>query len=132
MDRGARTITGLAVPYDRSAVSGSRRYRFLPGWARPAGRVPFLRDHNHSLRLGRLAELTETPAGLTTVLTVQRGRRGDRALDDAGSGRFWLSLWAALHRAELRRDPDDSGVLLVVAADLLEVSLTDRPAFGLR
>lgn len=132
VDMGARTISGLAVPYDRSAVSGSRRYRWLPGWARYDGRVPFLRDHDHAQRLGRAADIFETEAGLAVVLTVNRGRRGDRALEDADSGRFGLSQFSALHRAVVRRDPDDFGVLLVVTADLIEFSLTARPAFGLR
>lgn len=132
VDRAARTISGVATPYDRSAVSGSRAFRFLPGWARYSGRVRLLLDHDPAQRLGRALQITDTPGGLAVVLLVDRGRRGDRALDRVATGGLGLSPHARLDRTRLARDPDDPHVLLVAAADLVELSLTARPAFEMR
>lgn len=132
VDMGARTITGIAVPYGPAATSGSRRYRFLPGFARHNGRVPLLLDHDNAQRLGWCAEFTDLVAGLLVVGVVKRGPRGDRALAEASAGRLGFSVRPRYNTAVLRPDPDDPPVRLVVAAELLEITLTARPAFGLR
>jgi hypothetical protein len=130
VDLDARTIRGLGVPYDQVARSGSRLFRFLPGWARHGARVPLLRDHDFSQRLGWATEFTETPAGLVVLLRVFTGPAGDRALAEAA--RLGLSPRIPVLTADLRRDPGNPGVRLVVSADLLELSLTARPAFEMR
>jgi hypothetical protein len=131
VDMGARTISGLAVPYGRSAVSGSRRYRYLPGWRRGDGRVPLVVDHDNAQRVGRVEQIADSPAGLFVVAFVRRGQRGDRLLAETAASRLGLSVYAPMEAAELRPDPDEPGARLVVAADLVHISLTRRPAFGI-
>lgn len=129
VDVGARTITDIAVPYGRTAVMSNRAFRFLPGWAR-YGRVPLLLDHDRSQRLGRAVQITDTPAGLAVVLFVKRGPRGDWALAEVDAGRLGLSPGVALDPALLEPDPDDPPVRLVADAELTEITLTARTAFG--
>jgi len=131
VDMGARTITGLAVPYGRSAVSGSRRYRYLPGWRRGDGRVPLLYDHDNAQRVGRSLQIADIPSGLHVVLFVNRGGHGDRLLAETAACRLGLSVRAPMEDAVWRPDPDEPGTRLVVAADLVHISLTRRPAFGI-
>lgn len=124
VDWGARTISGLAVPYGPAARVGGRRYRFLPGWALHDGPVKLLRDHDNSQRVGRVA-LADCPTGLLAVATVKRGRRGDRVLAIAGR----LGFSVGVEWRELLPDPADPRVRLVVAAWLNEISVTEDPAF---
>lgn len=130
VDVGARTITGLAVPYGRQAVNGGRRLRFLPGWARHDGRVRLLVDHDPAQRAGKALHIADTAAGLAVVLFVNRGRRGDRLLAETESGRLGLSVGAPPQWCEFQPDPDDPGLRLVVSGRLTEISLTAKPAFG--
>lgn len=125
VDWAARTITGLAVPYGRTARSGGRRIRYLPGWWRTDGPVWLLRDHDNSQRLGRALQLVDVDAGLHAVLSVRPGRAGDRALAQADAGDLGLSV-----HAELVELIPEHGVRLVVAGLLREISVTENPAFG--
>lgn len=127
VDRAARTVAGLAVPYGVVARSGGRRCRFGPGWWRTGGRVRLLRDHDNAQRLGRVVELADVLAGLFAVARVLPGRPGDRALAEAAAGELWFST--GVPEVVLRPDPDDPRVRLVVSGLLAEISLTDDPAF---
>lgn len=128
VDLAARTITGVAVPYGTVARSGGRRFRFTPGWARH-DQVLLLRDHNHSLRLGRATALVDARHGLVAAFLVRRTPRGDRALHAARHGELGLSVGPEWQPGDLQPDPEHAGVLLVVGGDLPEISLTARPAF---
>lgn len=131
VDLGARTITGPAVPYGRSAVSGSRAFRFLPGWARYSF-VPLLLDHDFSQRLGRITAIGDTAAEMAALAHLTASPRADWALSEADAGRLRFSVRFRPETAVIRPDPDDPAARLVVAAELLEISLTARPAFGSR
>ena len=130
VDLGARTITGLAVPYGRAARILGRQYRFRRGWARVEGRVLVLRDHDNSQRVGRALQLADTTGGLQVVLYVRPGRRNDRLLHMTASGELWLSV--GIGPPELVVDPADTRVRLVTSAALPEISLTASPAFETR
>lgn len=128
VDVGARLVTGLATPYDRSGQSGTLRFQFLPGWlANADARIWLLRDHDQAQRVGRVTHLCELGAGVVAQARIDRGPAGDRALAGAVQGHLGLSPGLA-RGGTYRRE---HGVLLVVSAPLLELTLTANPAFGL-
>lgn len=125
VDHQARTITGLVVPYGRVGVTRGRRWRYVPCCLRWQGRVPLLVDHDQSQRVGRAVDLRETRAGLRGVFAVDRGRAGDRALALAAVA----GLSAGVDLTHTVPDATHRGVVLVVTAELDEVSLTRAPTF---
>lgn len=132
VDTGARTITGLAVPYGAVARSGGRRYRFAPGSLKYAAvnRVKLLRDHANGSAVGKAISLVETVKGLVATFRVSMGAAGDEVLalaaDEVLDG---LSVGVDFRDEDLSPDPQNPGVLLVTSAALREISLTAIPAF---
>jgi hypothetical protein len=132
VDVCARTIVGPVVPYGPTAVGRlrpGRRYRFEPGWP-TYGSSLLLRDHDQSQRLGRVVDLAEALDGLHVLVRVGPGRAGDQALRLAAAGVLGFSPGVELYAFE--PDPLNAGVDLVLAGELLEVSLTADPAFDWR
>ncbi|MGC4769204.1 hypothetical protein ACLQ25_09515 [Micromonospora sp. DT44] len=125
VDHHARTITGLVVPYGRIAVNRGRRWRYAPRCLRWQGRVPLLVDHDQSQRVGWAVDLRETRAGLRGLFAVDRGPAGDRALALAAVA----GLSAGVDLTHTVPDATQHRVVLVVTAELDEVSLTRTPAF---
>lgn len=132
VDTGARTITGLAVPYGKTAKSDGRRFRFQRGAIKygPLHRVKLLRDHDRSQALGKAIDITDTAAGMLITFKVSPGAAGDAALalaaDQVLDG---LSIGVDFSSADYRPDPQNPGAYLVFNASLREVSLTAVPAF---
>lgn len=128
VDMGARTIQGIALPYGRTARLGGRHFRFLPGWWTTTGRIPVLRDHNNALRAGRAIHLAEDPErGLYTVLKLGRSRLADQLLAEAAAGVLGMSVGYV--REKTHTDRREPGIHLVDSAVLVEITLTDNPAF---
>lgn len=130
VNKERRTITGLAVPFNQSAINQRRRWQFLPDSLEYAdlGRVKLLRDHDWSQALGKAVELAQTPEGYLVTLKVARGPEGDKALALAEDGAVdGLSINVDI--LDAIPDPNNPGVMLVRRALLREVSLTARPAF---
>jgi hypothetical protein len=131
VDWSARTITGPAIPYDRTAFIGGRHYQFAEHWARHDV-VPLLHEHDNARRAGRAIALTDTPAALCVVLKVSPGRLGDGLLERTHAGALGLSPKFVPDPGGLAHMPGRPGALLVISAWLVELSLTVKPAFGLR
>jgi len=133
VDADARTIEGLAVPWDVGAVTaGGQLYRFARGGARFAdvGRVKLLRDHEPSRAVGKAVSIVDTPEGLFARFKVARGAAGDEALTLAADGVIdGLSVGVDFKSGDVAHDPHDSHVLRVTGFNLREVSLTPLPAF---
>ncbi len=129
VDMDARTISGLAVPYNRLA----KGVTFAPGslkWSDPS-RVKLLRDHDPRQPLGYATALTETAKGLQATFKVGTHAAGDEALllaaDRVMDG---LSIGVDF---DLRLDTTPStkfrGASQVNRADLRETSIVAVPAF---
>lgn len=128
VDLTARTITGLAVPYGRPALSGGRRWQFAQGSLKygDVSRVKLLLSHDFAQAIGKAVSLTETAAGLMAVFKVARGDAGDRALILAEDGVLdGLSVGVGPGGTYAEVD----GVQHATSAPLLEISLTPSPAF---
>lgn len=123
-----RTISGTAVPWDVvGTVSDGRRVRFAPGSlsADPATLPVVLRDHDRGRPLGRVSAARDTGAGLEVDTRVSSTRDGDEALVLAADG----VLGAFSVGADPTRWHDDAGVLVVEAAEWVELSLLTFGAF---
>jgi len=133
VNKTARTVEGLALPYGAVASKYGLKYRFLKGslrWNRSAvNRVKLLRDHDMGQPLGSAVKLSDGAAGLAVKFKVASGIEGDRALALASEGVLdGLSVGVDFDLAtDVEMGADD--VLSVLRADLREVSLTAMPAF---
>lgn len=139
VDTEARTITGLAVPYNAVADKYGLKYRFLPGsleYSSP-DRMPHLQDHMTPVGFHR--SITDSDAGPVVALSVLSGPDGspermrrDQLLYDAQNG-----LYSGLSvGVDFSLDPedgdvtvDDEGVINVQRATWRETSTTYLPAF---
>jgi hypothetical protein len=140
VDQGARTITGLAVPYNATANKYGMKYSFAPGsleYSDPA-RMAHLIDHTTPVGFHR--SVTDSAAGPVVSLAVLDGPDGspakaqrDQLLYDAANG-----LYSGLSvGVDFSMDPEDGDVeydadtdtYRVVRATWRETSTTYMPAF---
>lgn len=130
VDKEARTITGLAVPFGVVGNNGYGSYRFSKD-SLDYDKVKFLLDHDWSQACGSVT-FTTTDEGLVMTAKIARGARGDEALalaDDLGDGtRVYDGLSIGLSNTA-RFEQDDNGVYDCISATVLEVSGTPCPAF---
>jgi hypothetical protein len=140
VDKAARTITGLAVPYNAVADKFGMKYSFKPGsleYSDPA-RMAHLMDHTTPVGFHR--SVTDGPDGPVVELAVLDGPEGspakaqrDQLLYDAEHG-----LYSGLSvGVDFNLDPEagdveydaETGVFNVVRATWRETSTTYMPAF---
>jgi phage head maturation protease len=133
-DSAKRTITGLAIPWNRVARSIGYQWKFAPGslhWA-DSKRVKLDMDHIDGSEMGFAASLVNGPDGLMSSFKVARGQSGDDALMLAEDGvKDGLSVWVTFDGEAdgWTADPADERVRLVHSATLRKVALTAIPAF---
>jgi hypothetical protein len=140
VDQAARTITGLAVPYNAVADKFGLKYSFKPGsleYSDPA-RMAHLMDHTTPVGFHR--SVTDSAAGPVVELAVLDGPEGspakaqrDQLLYDAEHGLYsGLSVGVDFNidpeSGDVELDPE-SGVYNVVRATWRETSTTYMPAF---
>jgi HK97 family phage portal protein/HK97 family phage prohead protease len=131
VDRGARTITGLAVPYNvASKLKYGRRWSFDANsllLRDPVSKTKLLVQHDRAQAVGKVLEFTQTPDGLIVTFQVARGPAGDHALTMAEDG-IWDGLSPGLGDGGTYTECSD-GTLRPVGVPLAEISLTPDPAF---
>lgn len=128
VDTEARTITGLAVPYGKTATSRGRRFQFARGalrWTDPS-RVKLYIGHDPSSAVGYALSLDDREDGLYATFKVARGPEGDRALSLA-EDRVLDGLSAGLGEGGTFNAVD--GIQHGTGVPLKEISLTPCPAF---
>lgn len=130
-----RTISGLAVPWNKVAYSRGQKWKFLPGslhWTEPS-RVKANLDHDHERVVGKAVRLEPTQVGLDTSVQLGRSPEAKRALEDAEDGIFdGFSIEVQFNQAvgdKITADPEDQSVNLVHRATLSGIALTPMPAF---
>jgi HK97 family phage prohead protease len=133
VDTEARTITGLALPYNRVGTRAGMRFRFAPGalsWNGDVTRIKLLRGHDATMAIGYAETIEETAEGLRVRFKVARGPAGDEALQLAEDRVLdGLSVGVDFSDRDVDRDPADASVMLIRRAELREVSLTPLPSF---
>jgi hypothetical protein len=140
VDEAARTITGLAVPYNAVADKYGMKYSFAPGsleYSDPA-RLAHLKDHMTPVGFHR--SVTDTAAGPMVELAVLDAPEGspakferDQLLYDAAHGLYTgLSIGVDFNMDPEAGDVEydaEADVYRVVRATWRETSSTYMPAF---
>ena len=124
-----RTISGVAVEYGVTAtVSDGTQVKFMPGSLSAAGRKPKLyMQHSSDLIIGQVVERVDTGNAMMFVAKVSATRLGDEALVLASDGTI---SEVSVGVAPTKYSFDEEGVMLIQAADWLELSLVSQPAFA--
>ncbi len=133
VDVPRRLISGMVVPWGKTARSGGRRWSFTRGsltWG-PTSRVKLNTNHDHTQAIAKAIRLMNTDAGLDATFQVARGPEGDRALSLAEDGVLdGFSIEVDFDEdGAFSPDPDKPEVYVVSKGRLGGVALTGFPAF---
>ncbi len=124
-----RTITGIALPYNTEAtVSGGQTVSFLPGSLPTEGKAPKLyMSHDSTQAIGLVTERADSPEAMYFSAKVSTTALGDEALILAADG-VLDSVSVGVNPTKFSYNED--GVMIVEAADWMELSLVPQPAFA--
>jgi HK97 family phage prohead protease len=124
-----RTITGIALPYNVEAtVSGGQTVSFLPGSLPTEGKAPKLyMSHDASQAIGLVTERSDDDEAMYFTAKVSTTALGDEALVLAADG-VLDSVSVGVNPTKFSYNED--GVMIVEAADWMELSLVPQPAFS--
>ena len=123
-----RTITGIAVPYNVVANASGTEVMFIRGSLPTEGKAPKLyMSHDASQAIGIVTERDDDEEHMYFVARVSSTELGDDALVLAADG--------VLDSVSVGVNPtkyiyDDDGVMVIEAAQWLELSLVSQPAFA--
>lgn len=130
VDREARTIRGLIVPYGVPALSKGKWWQFAKGtltFADPT-RIKLWIQHEAATAVGYAFELEDTDAGMLGAFKVARGDEGDRALTLA-EDKVLDGFSIGLRQGGKYRLDTATGVYHAISVPLMETSLTPAPSF---
>ena len=124
-----RTITGIALPYNVEAtVSGGQVVSFMPGSLPTDGKAPKLyMSHDSTQAIGLVTERADSPEAMYFTAKVSTTSLGDEALVLAADG-VLDSVSVGVNPTKFSYNED--GVMIVEAADWMELSLVPQPAFS--
>jgi HK97 family phage prohead protease len=124
-----RTITGIALPYNTEAtVSGGQTVSFLPGSLPTEGKAPKLyMSHDSTQAIGLVTERSDDEEAMYFTAKVSTTALGDEALVLAADG-VLDSVSVGVNPTKFSYNED--GVMIVEAADWMELSLVPQPAFS--
>ena len=124
----ARTITGIAVPYNVAANASGTEVMFMRGSLPVEGKAPKLyMQHDASQAIGLVTERTDDEENMYFSAKVSATALGDEALVLAADG-VLDSVSVGVNPTKFTYNQD--GVMVVEAADWLELSLVPQPAFA--
>ena len=124
----ARTITGIAVPYNVAANASGTEVMFMRGSLPVEGKAPKLyMQHNAEQAIGLVTERTDDEENMYFSAKVSATALGDEALVLAADG-VLDSVSVGVNPTKFSYNED--GVMVVEAAQWLELSLVPQPAFA--
>jgi hypothetical protein len=133
VDPDLREMVGRVVPYDEVSYltadpSGERILRgaFTKSIRQRGGRIPLLRNHDQSRKIGNSTKFTDDPEGLIGHFKIVTGDHGDLMLEDLRNGCLDM-LSVGFKPINVQRGAD--GVREVREAMLGEVSVCAVPAY---
>jgi len=125
-DPERRTIVGTVVPYGEVGQTSIGPVSFAPG-SITASDVKLVLEHDLKRPIGRATGFVDGPDRLIGSFRIAQTSAGTDSLVEASEGlRDGLSVGANI----LKHTIDDSGTMIVTAAELVEVSLVHSPAFA--
>ena len=124
-----RTITGIAAHYNVVAtVNDGTEVMFAPGSLPVDGKNPKLyMYHDSTQAIGIVTAREDTPDGMLFTAKISTTALGDEALVLAADG-VLDSVSVGVNPTEF--EIDQNGVMIVTAANWLELSLVPQPAFA--
>lgn len=124
-----RTITGIAAPYNVVAtVNDGTEVMFAPGSLPVDGKNPKLyMYHDSTQAIGIVTAREDTSEGMLFTAKISTTALGDEALVLAADG-VLDSVSVGVNPTEF--EIDQNGVMIVTAANWLELSLVPQPAFA--
>jgi len=122
-----RTITGIAVPYNVAANASGTEVMFLRGSLPVEGKAPKLyMQHDAGQAIGLVTERDDDEENMYFTAKVSATELGDEALVLAADG-VLDSVSVGVNPTKFSYD--DDGVMVIEAAQWLELSLVSQPAF---
>ena len=122
-----RTITGIAVPYNVTANASGQEVMFAPGSLPTEGKKPKLyMSHDSSQAIGIVTERVDSAEAMYFSAKVSTTALGNEALILAADG-VLDSVSVGVNPTKFSYNED--GVMVIEAADWIELSLVPSPAF---
>jgi uncharacterized protein len=128
-----RLITGIVAPYDEvTYLTGDphgermRRGAFTKSIQERGAKIPLLKNHDVTRKLGKSRCFREAPEGLIGEFVVNPGEYGDALLEECRNG-YLEALSVGFVPVRVERGQD--GAREILEAKLGEVSMVAVPAF---
>jgi len=134
VDADAREMVGMIAPYDEVTYltpdpNGERILRgaFAKSIRQRGGKIPLLRNHDQSRKIGTSMRFVDSDDGLVGEFKIVPGDHGDAMLDDLRNG--CLDMLSVGFQA-IRAGRGADGVREVKEGRLVEVSVVALPAYA--
>lgn len=128
VDREARTISGLVIPYGAIGRTKGQRYTFMANSVRFDRPPVLLRDHTASSAIGRAIDMKESDAGWWMKFSVANTVAGNEALHLADQ-QILTGFSVGIQEYDNGGIRRGKGAYEVTGSTAHEVSLTAIPAF---
>lgn len=128
-DEESRILAGQIVPFGKPGNTSAGKVIFAEGSfvELDPKNVKLLLEHDGTKPIGKAMEFSITESGIDGKFKVSKTTRGTDTIVEAQDGlRTGFSVGANVLDYEI----DKKGVMTVMAAELVEVSVVSRPAFG--
>lgn len=128
-DEESRTLAGQIVPFGKPGNTSAGKVVFAEGSfvELDPKNVKLLLEHDGTKPIGKAIEFSITETGIDGKFKVSKTTRGTDTIIEAQDGlRTGFSVGANVLDYEVAKD----GTMTVMAAELIEVSVVSRPAFG--
>ncbi len=128
-DEESRILAGQIVPFGKPGNTSAGKVIFAEGSfvELDPKNVKLLLEHDGTKPIGKAVEFSITESGIDGKFKVSKTTRGTDTIIEAQDGlRTGFSVGANVLDYEI----DKKGVMTVMAAELVEVSVVSRPAFG--
>jgi HK97 family phage prohead protease/HK97 family phage major capsid protein len=126
-DAERRIIVGTVVPYGQIGDTSMGPVTFAAGSVSAGDMVKLVLEHDMKRPIGRATGFVDGPERLVGTFRLSHTTAASDALVEASDGlRDGLSVGARISEYTV----NDQGVMVVTAADLVEVSLVHTPAFS--
>jgi HK97 family phage prohead protease len=122
-----RTITGIAVPWDVVANASGTKVMFKRGAFNLDAKPARLLENHDGRPIGMVTELVELDNGLGFSASFARSKQADDVVELIQMSAYdSVSVGASPRKFKYDKD----GVMVVSAADLIELSVVTTPAFA--